>query len=121
MALSNKLTAQSEIKRELIFDSECVQLEVSSSKSLQQRQPSPPERSLLSGDIKSEQVDPHIPVSLPKCVSRDVSKFVTINGEVLKKEKPTCSGDECHCAECRGEVVIKGERHPIDDEIVSDY
>ena len=37
------------------------------------------------------------------------------------KREPTCSGDECYCAECRGEVVIKGERLPIDVEIVSDY
>ena len=39
-----------------------------------------------------------------------------VNSGAPIKEEPT-SGDKCNCAECRGEVVIKGERLETEDEM----
>src|SRR5699024_1998209 len=83
----------------------------------QQHQQLPPAKLHQSEHIKSEEMDQQNLES----VSSDGTECTKINGKVHHKKEPTCSGDECHCAECRGEVVIKGERLPIDDQIVSDY
>ena len=66
------------IKRELLTDTACVQLE--SSQSSQQRLQSLSERSLHFRRIKSEEVDQ--PSAVFSCVSRDV-----MNGEVPHKRK----------------------------------
>src|SRR5699024_5563486 len=94
--------------------SDCIAREVESESSQL------PSGVLQNRPIKSEQVDQIVPLPPPQSVPSSDKPSTGLKRKVPHKVQPTYSGDECSCAECLGDVVLKGERLEIDDEIVHD-